>query len=70
MPIFEQTIFGHNSKAIFRQIGLKILIGTLDNIIYPLVMRNPSYDVFFFSFLIFWVNFCGENGRGHHASPK
>ena len=46
-PIFGHTIFCHDS-AIFGTIGLKFLMGAqLKIIIYRLVIRNPSYNVYF-----------------------
>ena len=39
--------------------GLKFFMGTQKTIAYRLVMRNPSYDVYF-SFLIFWVTLAGK----------
>ena len=56
--IFGQTFFGHNS-AIFEPIGLKLFIGTQKTIIYRLVVRNPSYDVFF-PVLIFGTLLAGK----------
>ena len=49
MPIFGLTFFGHNS-AIFGSIGQKFVMGTQETTIYRLVIRNPSYDAYFFIF--------------------
>ena len=46
MPIFGHTFFGHNS-ATFEPIGLKIFKGTQGTTIFLLMMRNPSFDVYF-----------------------
>ena len=49
MPIFGHTFFAHNS-AIFGPIGLEILMGTQETIIYRLVVRKQNYDAHFYIF--------------------
>ena len=46
IPIFGHKVFGHNSP-ICGPIGLKILMVTQETIIYRLVMRNQSYNAYF-----------------------
>ena len=59
---------GYNS-AIFGPIWLKVFKGVQETIIYWLVMKHLSCDAYF-SFLIFWAHFCGENGRGPPKPTK
>ena len=65
--IFGHTYFGHKS-AIFGAIGLKILLGTQETIIYRLVMRNLNYDLFFV--LDFWATNGGKIGVAITRAPN
>ena len=50
-------------------IGLKILMGVQETIIYRLMMRNPSYNAYF-SFFIFWATFGGKIGVAITSAPN
>ena len=55
MSIFDISIWAY----VFWPIGLKVFNGSQENIIYRLVMRNPSYYAYF-SFLVFWPLLAGK----------